>query len=130
MIFPLFPQWLPEPYETVQADGSRTLVDGNSYRGLGVHLRDDLDWQVTHLNSGHPIRIVRGLDDIRVFLVATDLAEAADWTFSGLEGWQSVQPDLPEIMQAWHLRWHLAGEQAEGGLHDDAARAVALKRLS
>lgn len=130
MIFPLFPQWLPEPFEVVTADGGRVLVDGNSYRGLGVHATDDLAWQITHLNSGHCVRLVPNLDDNRLFLIATDLAEAADWSFSGLEGWQNVAPDLPDIMAAWHRRWHLGVEQANLGLHDDAARAVALKRLS
>lgn len=130
VIFPLFPQWLPEPFEIVTADGRRELVDGNSYGGLGVHVTDDLAWQITHLNSGHSVRQVIGLDDLRLFLVATDLAERADWSFSGLEGWQNVQPDLPDIMAAWHRRWQLDAMEAGGGLHDAAAREIALKRLS
>lgn len=130
VIFPLFPQWLPEPFEVVQPDGSRSIVEGNSYRGLGVHLDGLMMWRIVHLNSGHTVRVVPHLDAARLLVIATDLADAADWTFSGLMGWQNVQPDLPDIMADWHRRWLLAGEPAEGGLHDEAARAVAAKRLS
>lgn len=130
MIFPLFPQWLPDTFEVVTEGGGKEWADGNSYRGLGVSVTDDIAWRITHLNSGHVVRLVPDLDAVQVFLIATDLAEAADWTFSGLDGWQNVQPDLPDIMAAWHKRFCLGVEQAEIGLHDDTAREIGLKRLS
>lgn len=70
------------------------------YRGLGLFLveqRKGLEpakWSLTHLGSGHRVGLIPG-DELDVFKVATEIAECGDWEFSGLRGYQNMDPSLP-----------------------------------
>jgi hypothetical protein len=65
---------------------------GLVYRGLGLHQDWDDVWSLTHLNTGHRAYTLYGLLG-DVLPSATELAEAADWSFKGLNGWKA-DPDF------------------------------------
>lgn len=68
--------------------------EGFSFKGLGLFkwkLRQV--WSVTHLGSGHNIFCVRGQFKYAVE-IATMLANLGDWSFSGLRGADTIDPDL------------------------------------
>jgi hypothetical protein len=138
-----FDCWKPDRYEIAAPVGGVELVDGLSYRGLGLHLNSATkakyvrkdgtrrvywSWAVTHLNTGH---MVRGFYDVPiadVFAAATDLAMITDWTFDGLQGWRNTDPEVPDKLQAWHKRHQLGARQGGMGGNDDIAREIGMKR--
>lgn len=96
-----FPVAHPRTGEVVEYDGFTNGV------GLGVFLEaaadppgagddwlDDI-WCICHLNTGHAVARVEG-QRIAAFQIGEELAGIGDWTFTGIEGWKNLQPDLPQ----------------------------------
>jgi hypothetical protein len=101
-------EWVNEEFDVAMIDGPRP-TRGFVYRGLGLHLvssgyksrkgrkRIPPMWRLTHLGSGHGVSTLRG-ELVDVLPVATEIAEAGDWTFDGLDGWKNQFPDARERM--------------------------------
>src|SRR4051812_21195230 len=100
---------------------------GYTYRGLGLHIvssgyqskkgrtRVPPMWRLTHLGSGHGITSLRGELDT-VLPPATEIAEAGDWSFDGLDGWKNQFPDARERMDEVLSRYPVAGRPTTGSL--------------
>lgn len=109
----------PEGFEQWQPTGfvAAVVVDGVSqpwpavgfeYRGLILHQGGGLPprWSITHRNSGHQVFAWQS-GPVRAFRVATDLADSAEWDWSGVEGWSNREPLLPIKVKAWAQRNNL-----------------------
>lgn len=144
-----FPQWAEERFEVARLYGSHSdderieHVNGFTYRGLGMHQASATKaryrrkdgtrrvyetWVITHLNTGHAVRSMWDCPAPRAFMLATDLAEIADWTFDGLDGWRNACPEMPDLLQEWHRRHNLEARQAGGGRDEGVTRAIGMKR--
>lgn len=143
-----FDQWDQAEYEVARPRVSEDSFDvdvvaGWTYRGLGLlrfsgmeakYVRKDgsrrlwESWSITHLNTGHFVAHLLSISAERALRLATDLADAADWDFDGLNGWQNVEPDLPKIYKAWQQRYGLVRTAVGYGHDDAAARAIGSKR--
>lgn len=127
--------WKRESFLVAGPGGTSTCI-GFTYNGLGIDLRSPGSpkgrrksiWVITHLGSGHRIGRLVG-SNATVFEIATELAEAGDWSFEGLTGYQNQFPDAPQ-------RWsELCAKYPDSistgplvGNSEDAARAVAMAR--
>lgn len=138
-----FNWWQPGSYEVAAPLGQIETVNGFTCRGLGLHraslararyVRKDgtrktyETWVVTHLNTGHAVRGFVDTPAAHAFVLASDLADLADWTFDGLQGWQNTDPELPDKLAAWHARHSLGARPGGLGANDDIARAIGAKR--
>ena len=57
-----------------------------------------------HLNSGHVICQISGVVS-KAFPIAAKIAECTDWGFSGLDGWNNADPDLPSKVRIFAERY-------------------------
>ena len=94
--------WKPEKITIALFDKAQRR-DGFEYLGLGLHQLigawPEMNWKPTwglyHLGSGHVIVSIKA-EDAEVFSIATEIAEAGDWTFDGPDGWRNQFPDIWE----------------------------------
>ena len=85
--------------------------DGYLYKGLALRLfsggspkgRRPPTWKLIHIGSGHGIAVIKATHS-EAQVIACQLADNADWTFSGLRGYKNTEPDLPEIVTAWKTK--------------------------
>lgn len=137
------PPWTPAAFDVAGGFGSIDRVRGWEYRGIGLYLLNQMraryvrkdgsrklyqTWSAAHLNTGHAVRMFRDVPFATMLAAATDLAEMADWTFDGLEGWRNVDPELPGKMQEWHARHALGALAAGGGQNQDVAIKIGVSR--
>jgi hypothetical protein len=145
-----FTQWAEDRFEIANLWGVESetaerveIVNGFVYRGLGLYQSSATKaryrrkdgtrrvyetWVITHLNTGHAVRTLFDCPAPRAFMLATDLADMADWTFDGLDGWKNTCPDMPDLLQDWHRRHELKGMPAGGGRDESVAQAIGMKR--
>ena len=137
------PPWQPAEFDVAGGLGTIDRVRGWEYRGLGLFLISQLKaryrrkdgtrklyqtWSATHLNTGHAVCTFRDLPFQTMLAAATDLAEMADWSFDGLEGWRNVEPEMGDKLAAWHSR-HALGAQPGGGHRcQDSAVKIEMSR--
>lgn len=139
---PGFACWQPASYLIATPAGPQE-AEGFTYRGIGLHLvwsmkgrRPRKDgtrktherWSVTHVNTGHLIRVFVDLPRDQMLRAATALAELTEWDFDGLDGWKNRDPDLPDKLQAWHAEHQLAARQAGMGPQEQQAQAIGATR--
>jgi len=126
--------WASETYGIAMPDGVH-FADGFVYRGLGVHQtypgskngRRKPRWIVPHLGSGHRLCSLIG-DAERLTPIVTDLAEAGDWSFEGLDGWRNMFPEARECLLEFASR-HRQFVRLRGGQNsENVARLVAEHR--
>ena len=107
---------------------------GWTYRGLSLHKlqegspkgRRKARRTVSHLNSGHRLISITA-DEELVFSIATELAEAGDWTFEGLYGWKNQFPDAPDVVATLTTR-HRCVSHGGGGSYEGIAQQIAAAR--
>lgn len=71
-------------------------------RGLGIVRRTDRgpdEWLMVHLATGFGVVALTGVNLLEAMVIATELAEAGDWTFQSLSGWQNQDPQLGSKVQ-------------------------------
>lgn len=112
-----------------------TWRPGFEYRGVGLfklmggmpELGFDPHWGVYHLGSGHFVIDIQA-DEPEVFEIATEIADAGDWTFDGPGGWQNQFPDLWERLGEIQARH--PGRLTRPGTHEnhEAAFEVLIQR--
>jgi hypothetical protein len=94
-------KWVMGSYMEARKSGL-CEVRGYLYRGLGVrmiHPRASLQgyptarWCLTHVNTAHSVAFINAEAD-RAMEIATAVAEAGDWSFSGLKGYENMDPNL------------------------------------
>jgi hypothetical protein len=92
-------KWISDTFLIAGRPGGVMKMDGFTYAGLGIDKRSSGHWVVTHLNTGHKLCTLHGTWFL-VSMLATELAECADWTFDGLLGWANRDPDLARKARA------------------------------
>ena len=124
--------WKPDLFEIAMPPGPR-MVAGYTYRGLGLHIIRNGSpkggrkprWSLSHLGTGHKLAVLDG--DVRtVFTVASDIAEAGDWTFDGLYGWKNQFPNAKEELERI-INESSIGTLCFGPKHSEESRAVAMQ---
>lgn len=128
--------WQPGDFDIAMYDMTSTRT-GYVYRGLGLHQvskaspkgRRPPQWKLTHLGSGHCVCIIGGLV-ADAFPIATEIAECADWSFDGLNGWRNMDPDLPQKLSNLLAKYPKRCRRATGGTrNEEVARRIAMARL-
>lgn len=98
-------KWQPTEFCIATFTGTDTL-SGFTYRGLGIDKRGQ--WVLSHLNTG--LKIARlGTRKADAFAAATEIAEAGDWEFSGLDGIDNQFPDAGAVVHQILQRHGFAG---------------------
>jgi hypothetical protein len=130
--------WIKETFLIALPNGP-TPRSGWTYGGCGVHQsiegspkgRRPPTFTVTHLGSGHALAHIDAIFD-RTIEIATEIADAGDWSFDGLDGYKNQFPDAPKkvgAIIARHRRiarrFHKDGVQAA---HEGVAREIAMAR--
>lgn len=127
--------WTPETF-LIAMPGGPAKRHGYVYRGLGLYLimpaspkgRRPAQWSLTHLGSGHCLAMLKG-DVSTAFPIATEIAEAGDWTFDGLKGWKNHFPDAAERVREILERAGSRGKMTGGGnSNEGVAREIAMAR--
>lgn len=127
--------WQPSHFDLAYPTGPYRVA-GYVYNGLGLHQaigaspkgKRPPTWTLTHLGSGHRVASIKGTV-ADAFPVATEIAEAGDWTFDGLYGWRNQFPDAFERVKeiiARHAKRAKLG--ARGGACEEVAQQIALAR--
>ena len=93
------PCWRPAKFKRADKFDGAIETSGYIYRGLGLQAQSPRGrrppiWLLIHLNSGHVICQISGVV-AKAFPIAAEIAECTDWGFSGLDGWNNTDPDLP-----------------------------------
>lgn len=128
-------RWVRGKFKTSIINGVIT-VEGwvDEKKGLGFYRNFMDEWWIVHLNSGHGIINMTG-ESLQVLPVASEIAEAADWTFEGLDGWRNRNPDLPaklnEIARRHPARRIRGAESATtaNAPRDSNARKIGFERM-
>ncbi|TXH47226.1 MAG: hypothetical protein E6Q97_27710 [Desulfurellales bacterium] len=68
-------------------------------RGLGIVRRGEDRWLMVHLATGFGVVALHGVNLLEAMVIATEIAEAGDWTFQSLSGWQNQDPQLGSKVQ-------------------------------
>jgi hypothetical protein len=101
--------WKPGKFELAYPWGPQACR-GFVYAGLGLSLtfkaspkgRRKAQWKLHHLGTGTGLVDLHGPLEV-VQSVATEIADAGDWTFDSMDGWRNQFPDgkerLIEIME-------------------------------
>lgn len=125
--------WKPETVHIATHHGAVPRA-GYVYRGLGLWQmhgqspkgRRPAEWDLLHLNTGLTLARLKG-SVAEVFPIATEVAEAGDWTFDGPYGWKNQFPDasqkVREIIGRHQKRAKVTSGPAVEGT-ERAARAV------
>ena len=106
------PCWHPAKFKRADKFDGATETSGYIYRGLGLQMsiaqcprgRRPPFWLLIHLNSGHVICQISGVV-AKAFPIAAEIAECTDWGFSGLDGWNNTDPDLPSKVRIFAERY-------------------------
>lgn len=99
---------------------------GYARKGLGLHrtahaslkVRSPARWTLTHLGSGLRFAVLKGSVD-KVFPIASEIADAGDWTFDGPLGWKNQFPDAAERLWEIIAKYPERVEKAWGSMHPD-----------
>lgn len=122
--------WQPAKFLIAMPGGPQERK-GYIYRGLGLHghsTKRSGSWTLTHLGSGHAVCFLAG-NVSTAFPVATEIAEAGDWSFDGLSGWLNQFPDARERLAEIRDRHATVFLRIGGGGGDDGiARAITMSR--
>lgn len=134
------PDFSRESFLIARADGVKE-VNGIVIEGLGLYLFSR--WRcrnvkkdgtrtlktifvVVHLGSGHTVCSLESDFETAVNIVR-HLQTLTDWTFTGLEGFKNVDPDLPEKFEAWLSECRFANRHGSGHF-PEAATAISQTR--
>ena len=106
------PGWRPAKFKRADKFDGAIETSGYIYRGLGLQMsiaqsprgRRPPFWLLIHLNSGHVICQISGVV-AKAFPIAAEIAECTDWGFSGLDGWNNTDPDLPSKVRIFAERY-------------------------
>ncbi len=110
-------KWKPDAFQIAGAQDV-TLVEGWTYAGIGAYYVHATDgpahasvFNLVHLGSGHRVAVVghtyMGIEQHRVdqaVALMSEFAELGDWSFTGLTGYQNMDPLLPNKALGWHQR--------------------------
>lgn len=108
---------------------------GHVYRGLGLTLIQPASpkgrrrpvWNLIHLGSGH--LIIRIKENVGpAFAIATEIAQAGDWTFDGIHGWKNQFPDVYEKIAVIRDKYPKRFQGGVGNPSTEAAYAVMMAR--
>lgn len=104
-------------------------VSGYSYRGVGLHLDAKPLWMISHQATGHALIHIVADRAVR-FVIATEIAECTDWTFSGLDGWKNMDPELDAKLGVIGKKYsrYLAVKPGRGGQNENVARQISQSR--
>ena len=130
--------WPAADFEIATPNGPQWRT-GYAMAGLGLYMmqggspkgRRKPLWSVTHIGTGHFICTLRG--DVRTaFPVATEIAQAGDWTFDGLTGFKNQFPEAPERMREIAAKYpRIVGHETPGvGSDEGQARTIAMNRVA
>ena len=108
-------RWTREAFLIANPDGPAAKRQGWTYRGLGLWMmipgslkgRRKPLWSITHLGSGHLVVAIEAAKETAI-AIATELAEAGDWSFEGLEGWKNQFPEAHQVVLALMTRYKCA----------------------
>lgn len=133
---------LPWKAGTFDIATSAGIITQSGYilKDLGLHLESIIppsskgrrkgrkSWALTHLNSGH--RVCSLIGDVKdVFPLASEIAELTDWSFTGLDGWKNIAPELKDKFYSL-IKKNKAKIKREGGSSDKKlAREIAVSRM-
>ena len=105
------PCWRPAKFKRADKFDGAIETSGYIYRGLGLQMSIAQSlrgrrppWLLIHLNSGHVICQISGVV-AKAFPIAAEIAECTDWGFSGLDGWNNTDPDLPSKVRIFAERY-------------------------
>jgi hypothetical protein len=128
-------EWPAGKFEIATPYGPQ-VKSGYVWKGLGLWLLDAGSpkgrrkprWNLTHIGTGHLVGNLVG--DVRTaFPVATDVADAGDWTFDGPGGWQNQFPDVKERMSELLARYPtIFSRGGNSGQDHEQARDIAMRR--
>jgi hypothetical protein len=104
--------WRPAKFKRADKFEGAIETSGYIYRGLGLQMsiaqsprgRKPPIWLLIHLNSGHVICQISGVV-AKAFPIGAEIAECADWGFSGLDGWNNTDPNLPSKVRNFAARY-------------------------
>lgn len=127
-------KWVEGNFVRVVNDKEVIDAFGLMYKGLAMHRTRKPtrtypgEWLVTHVSTGHAICFIMGARE-KIFEIASELAEASDWDFDGLSGWQNRDSELPAKIEALSLKYwgHIQPPHTKTQ-SDDMARAVLAER--
>ena len=131
--------WKPGTFDIATSAG-RITKSGYVWRDLGLHLESIIppsskgrrkgrkSWALIHLNSGH--RVCSLIGDVKdVFPLASEIAELTDWSFTGLDGWKNIDPELKDKFSSI-MEKNKAKITCERNQHNETiAREIALSRM-
>lgn len=126
--------WTPSEF-LVGFPGGPQVRHGYVYQGLGMYICSTAsrkippEWALTHLNSGHLIVLIKGFV-MTAFPVATQIADCADWSFSGVDGWRNQDPEFPQKIIAIVRRNSKKGRirAPQGSQHHEIASQISRQR--
>lgn len=92
--------WFESQFSIARHNAPPLVVNGVAHpRGLGVHRAGAEKWMLIHLATGHGVVRIDA-DETDAIVIATEIADCADWTFTSLDGFKNFDPLLPSKMQA------------------------------
>lgn len=125
--------WVPDKFMIALPWGPE-IRKGFTYNGIGVHLvlkgspkgRRKPRWHISHLGTGHAIAYVEVAAE-KLQQIVTEIAEAGDWTFDGLDGWKNQFPDAPDKLREISGRYPVRRLGGAGNL-EHVAQSIAAAR--
>lgn len=108
---------------------------GRVYVGLGMFQaapgspkgRRPPTWSLTHLGTGHCVVSIKAPEPLAL-TIATEIAEAGDWSFDGLQGYKNQFPDAAEKVGAIMRRYVGKVTRTGGKSHEGVAQQIAQAR--
>jgi hypothetical protein len=95
--------WISATFDIATSLGAMP-VTGYVLGGIGLHYQQRIDfmsedgtdqfWQLTHINTGHAICVMRGRTELEARVIGRKFTDLTDWSFEGLSGWQNRDPAL------------------------------------
>jgi hypothetical protein len=119
-------RWTRASFEIATPAGPAKVV-GMTYAGLGFAFYSG-GWGVVHLNSGHEVCRVRTAVHSILMDVVDALADAGDWTFTSLKGFENLDPAFPEKVNQAIAPYRGYIVSIPTGHNDEAAREIAERR--
>lgn len=131
--------WKPGTFDIALFSGIETKY-GYIWRDLGLHLESEIlpspkkrrkgrkSWALTHLNSGH--RICDLIGEVKdIFPLASEIAELTDWSFTGLDGWKNIDPELGDKLDSFIKKNNAKIKRSGIHSNEKLAREVAVSRM-